>query len=199
MERESRSPTMELPKPLSADEAFFSRLETINLAEMYQKWIANRYQEGNLTIDDLNQPQKLILMQEREPVSQHETAHEFVARSLGWNVTSVTIVPKGNVLGATYMTPRSGKSTQEIISDFITISLASYVGEEMFGNHDHRGCGSDLAKAKYFARFYNHFFCNENSSDSQILSTSFSKASSILSGKHNSMHQNSINLLKKAA
>lgn len=192
IERESSTPILERFEPLTADEEFFLRLQKINLVEIDKRWVAERYQEGTLFVDDLRNPKQLSLLKEREPVSQHELAHAIVARSLGWTVTSISVVPDGNTLGVTHMIPGGMKTTKEVLSDFITIALASYVGEKMCGNHDHRGCGSDLAKAKYIAEIYSHHF--GGGSPNKILSDSFSTASRLLGGSYSEIHKNSMNL-----
>lgn len=193
MERESRAtPVPETFKPLTADEAFFLRLQQINLAEIDRRWVEEKYQAGSLFVDDLRNPQQLALLKEREPVSQHELAHAIVARSLGWTVTSISVVPDGNTLGVTHLIPGGLKSQKQILSDFITIALASYVGEQMCGNNDHRGCGSDLTKAKYFAHMYSFYY--GEGTPNQILSDSFSAASRLLGESFTEINKNSLNL-----
>ena len=58
--------------------------------------------------------------------------------------------------------------------------MASMAGEDLFGIHDHRGCGSDIAQARYFSRLYLRYFSRGEGSVDSILYYGYSRAKGLL-------------------
>ncbi len=122
--------------------------------ERLTHWAKERYQQGLLTKQDLQKPDFLIIAEQREPVAAHEEGHAIVARGLRWGVNFETVIPNGNTLGLTEVSPAAGKSQPELILDSIAISIGGQAGEELTGITDHSGCGSDIFKQNFLADLY---------------------------------------------
>lgn len=87
----------------------------------------------------------------------HEAAHSIVAKKFNRNVSYISIVPRGNFAGYTYIesdTTKLDQSKDELIQQ-ITILLAGRAAEMIFMGHDEgctTGAKSDLERASQLAR-----------------------------------------------
>src|SRR5437773_1794462 len=79
--------------------------------------------------------------------SVHEIGHKLVAKIKGLFVPNVNIIRRGNTLGSTSFLLNPGLSLIQNYKAMIAACFASKAAEAMTGNHDHRGCGSDLNQA----------------------------------------------------
>lgn len=130
------------------------RLRSTSLNSNIVDWADTRFKEGLLQEQDLEQPDNLVAFNLREPVALHEEGHAAVAKSRGWGVDFKTVIPEGNTLGLTKVTPDTSKSQDELILDAIAISAGGEAAEEVCGIYDHRGCGSDRFRQRFLANLY---------------------------------------------
>lgn len=133
---------------------------------------------------------------ERLPVAFHEEGHAVVAGSLGWSVLLRTVIPEGNALGLTKVSPNLAKSKENLILDAIAISVGGEMAEEMCGVEDHSGCGSDRFKQRILAAFYIRL-TGSIRTVGEVVSEQQSRARSILSSIGSTMHgERSFSLLR---
>lgn len=156
-----------------------------------QQWAQKGFNFGYYNTSDIQRPRFLQQEYKNFQTATHERGHETVARALGWNVTKVSIIPEGNVLGFTMALPNPNKSFATLLLDKIAICFAGMAAEEALGNHDHRGCGSDFAQANYFAEILARMSGQDRSAMGSILSYGRRIARTIMadSGANNLQHQ----------
>lgn len=87
----------------------------------------------------------------RKNVAVHELGHAHVVRMLGHEVSEISIIPNGNVLGFTRFRLRALRDLVQYITHRIACAAGSRIAEEKAGIHDHSGCCGDDATIKHLA------------------------------------------------
>ena len=106
---------------------------------------------GHFETKDLNNQNKLESEQKRFHTSMHENGHALVAKGCGWQVLVLSIVQEGNILGYVQTKPNPGKRLDQVLLEKIAICYAGMAAEELLGDKDHVGCGSDFYQAQIWA------------------------------------------------
>ncbi|MBI4037428.1 hypothetical protein HY382_00080 [Candidatus Curtissbacteria bacterium] len=114
-----------------------------------------------------------------EQTAEHEIGHALVAKALGWEVQSMTVVARGNTLGMTITMPTNPMSFENWLYQSAAISLGGGIAAEM-ANHKAHGCGSDMAYATALANLAVSRGFSTNTG--QFLSKAKNLAKSALSG-----------------
>ena len=92
-----------------------------------------------------------IALEDKRATAYHESGHAIVALSIKHSdtVDKVTIVPRGNALGATYFTPKKNRMDhwkKELI-DELAISMGGYAAEQLFLGDVSTGAAQDIFMA----------------------------------------------------
>lgn len=82
--------------------------------------------------------------------AEHEQGHSYMAKLLGWKVEEISVVRHGPVLGYTRTVPPN-KPQDTTTFEMIVICFGGKAAEKICGISDHRGCGSDMGKARHLA------------------------------------------------
>src|SRR3989344_9143969 len=88
--------------------------ELLSLSPQLQEWAQEGYQLGVLKTYDLTRNCITKLYSEFE-TANHENGHAAVAKALGWEVVSISIVRDGNTLGVTKAVPGSIKPIDQLL------------------------------------------------------------------------------------
>jgi hypothetical protein len=150
------------------------------LSSSVLSWTENRYKQGLLFDYEIDNPDLLNLLYDREDVAFHEVGHELAGRSVGWTLISETVKADGNRRGSTMMLPNRSRSEPQLLLDAITVSAGGEMAEDMCNIHDHSGCGSDRFKQRYLARIYQLMTRTTESMDS-IIGSQKSRARALIS------------------
>lgn len=126
-------------------------------------------------------------------VATHEMGHVLVASAVGWDVSSVTVVPASSYLGLTVTSPKGEKSLSDWAVESAAISYGGALAAQMAG-HEVRGHGSDFASARAKARIAMADPNCKFSSEEQFLSYAQNLAHSSLAGKESMIHRMAMGL-----
>ncbi len=129
-----------------------SAIGSLNDSKISQEWAQEGYEIGQLQLNDLLNPPTLAKRYSEFKVAIHERGHEAVARAYSWMIHKVSVVPDGNTLGVTVTSPGFSRSFKTLLAERIAIASGGEAAEEMDGNDDHRGAGSDRGNARFFAK-----------------------------------------------
>lgn len=113
-------------------------------------WAIEGYQKGILTEEHLSDPEKLTALEALYKVYIHEGGHEVAINSVGWFVRSLRV--KSSSYGVTEFRVNPTDPEEKVIPALIMTCFAGKVAEDLSGYHDHRGCGSDIAKASSLSK-----------------------------------------------
>lgn len=154
------------------------KLELLEIPELIKEYARQEYEAKEFSEKELESPTFLIKSHERRDTSDHENGHAAVARRLGWDVTVISVIAEGNVLGFTRIVPDPTKSDEQIRREYMAICLGGLASESMMGQKDHRGCGSDISRAINTARQFSYIY---GGSPFQLLEDAYQVAKSAVS------------------
>lgn len=113
-------------------------------------WAIEGFQKGILTKEHLSDPEKLTALKALYKVYIHEGGHEVAINSVGWFVRSLRV---GSAkYGVTEFIVNPLDSQEKVIPNLAMTCFAGKVAEDLSGYHDHKGCGSDIAKASSLSK-----------------------------------------------
>lgn len=153
--------------------------ELLSLSPELQTWAMEGYELGAIRKDELFRNNVVQLRSEFE-TANHENGHAAVARALGWDVVSISIVRDGNTLGVTKAVPGTAKPMDQLLLDKMAICFAGMAAESISGNNDHRGCGSDMAQVNNLASILSRVFYNGAYSPGDLIQSQYSRAQGIM-------------------
>jgi ATP-dependent Zn protease len=151
------------------------------LSPIQANWINESYNYDPFLIYRFQSTEEVDTAMDREDVAEHEDGHAFVAEDRHWGINFITVIPSGNYLGATFLSPPSEELTPETCLDAIAIAS----GGELMMHYLRKpapGCGSDHSKQEYFARKYCQL-TNSSQSPESVMSWQRNKAASVISSK----------------
>ncbi len=131
--------------------------KVLNLSPELRSWAVHGYQYGYFNDEHLSDEKHLRRERKLFGTSAHENAHKLAVNHYNWNLHVISIVQKGNTLGYVEATPPMGISLKQMLLEKMVICFSGMAGEEAIGEDDHRGCGSDVAQANYFAEILSKF------------------------------------------
>lgn len=152
----------------------------LDLSPELRGWALDGFNYGVIKQEDLQNNKLIEDERNRFHTSVHENAHATVARYFGWNVLVVSIIPEGNVLGFTQALPSSEKRINQLLLEKIAICFAGLAGEELIGDNDHQGCGSDFAQARFFVEVLDKFSPNHQDQFHSLIEWGKNTARSII-------------------
>lgn len=168
---------MERVKPVDPLE---EKIQSISMLRGHERWVRESIDQHSFSEEALNVPESILLYKQRQKTSYHEAGHEGVAVTLG-DVAEISVKPEGRVGGYVRWMVNRSKGVMDQLFDMVTVSVASWVAEEMCGVNDHRGCGSDMGKARFGAALIYRLSQGGQSAD-RVINQAFSRARGILVG-----------------
>ncbi len=161
-----------------------------------RKWALESLEKGQLDNNFTEKEAQLLTLFRLWRIAAHEEAHAYVVTALGGTVVEKSVIPEGNSLGHTTFRPPHTSDAIALLIFYIATAAASEHGEEMVGEHDHRGCGGDRAQMSLYARLGERW-TNGRWKASELLSAGKNKARVIISALSPSyLHDKAMNLAK---
>lgn len=153
MERYHYAPPEELGEER---DQLWEALQVLNDDPQVQRFAQRGYALGYLLPGQIENPRLIQELYGDSLTAKHELGHAAVARYFNWQVAAISIVRDGNTLGYTKTIPNEQISPLQAMQQYITICLAGMYAEEVCGQSDHSGCGSDIVQARYCATLLSH-------------------------------------------